>query len=283
MNTKTLFSQIKQSSVFQIISILTSHGYLCLIVGGYIRTWFLTGNYSEIDLSTDAPPFVVEALFKTKNTGKKYGTLTITYENQDYQITTFREESNYKNSRHPQFIQFISSYIKDAKRRDFSINALAYDSISDKILDYHNGEKHLKKRLLVCIGDTQEKLNEDTLRIFRGFRFMSEFNLEFSNNIYQFLKKNGSTFIFPNNNRVRIEWLKLLNGNNAYKTLKLMSSFNILHRIIPIDITKINETLFKKASIYQKMAMLIQIAKNQNILNILNFNKKDKRQIISYL
>lgn len=122
------------------------NGYLCFLVGGALRNYYADIEPSDFDFATDATPEDVTRIFRhVIPTGIKHGTVTVLFHNEQYEVTTFRIESGYSNARHPDSITYSSSIYEDLKRRDFTINAIALDMNSGKLIDPHNGIGDIKK------------------------------------------------------------------------------------------------------------------------------------------
>ena len=135
---------------------------------------FLGLTPHDWDITTDALPDEVEALFpKTIPTGKEFGTITVLYEGQPVELTTMRQEGRYSDKRRPDMVVFTKDIILDLARRDFTVNAMAYNPITEKFVDPFKGRLHLKIRRLVCVGDPKERFSEDPLRMLRLIRFQA--------------------------------------------------------------------------------------------------------------
>lgn len=157
---------------------LERHGYTAFLVGGCVRDFLLQLPIKDIDIATDAQSDDIAKIFEEyhPNTfAKKYGVIELK-KPLKCQITTFRTEGNYLDYRRPSTIQFVQDVQLDAKRRDFTINALYMDK-DEKILDFFDGVNHLHQRKLVCIGDPMIKIKEDALRILRAIRFAIVYDL----------------------------------------------------------------------------------------------------------
>ena len=159
---------------------LEDAGFEAYFVGGSVRDVLLDRHVHDIDITTSAYPEEVKELFeKSIDTGIKHGTVTVLYEGESYEITTFRTESGYQDFRRPDHVTFVQNLDEDLKRRDFTINALAMD-IRGQIIDLFNGVEDLKKRVIRAVGNPETRFHEDALRMMRAVRFMSqlEFKLE---------------------------------------------------------------------------------------------------------
>ena len=164
-------------SVINVLSILKENGYDAYVVGGAVRDSLLLRKLSDFDICSNAIPDEVRRIFLEKKykvieTGIKHGTVTVSYNNTAYEVTTFRTDGAYLDNRHPEKVEFSNSLEEDLKRRDFTINAMACD-IDGNVLDYHNGISDLNKKIIRTVGDPNKRFQEDALRMLRAIRFMA--------------------------------------------------------------------------------------------------------------
>ena len=153
--------------VEQIIHTLNSHGYEAFAVGGCVRDTLLGRKPGDWDITTSARPEQVKALFRrTIDTGIQHGTVTIMMDRTGYEVTTYRIDGEYEDGRHPKQVEFTSDLLEDLRRRDFTINAMAY-SHATGIVDAFDGVADLKARRIRCVGNAMERFTEDALRILR--------------------------------------------------------------------------------------------------------------------
>ena len=162
-----------------ILERFSSSGYEAFLVGGCVRDAIMGLQPHDYDITTNARPSQVHDLFsdcRIIDTGIKHGTVTLLLNGEPYEITTFRKETEYDDHRHPNSVSYSDSLYEDLVRRDFTINAFAYNP--DKgLIDYFNGTEDLNNRVLRCVGDPRERFEEDALRILRALRFASRFHL----------------------------------------------------------------------------------------------------------
>jgi len=155
--------------------IFASASYQCWLVGGAVRDGLLNRDSEDYDLATDAEPEDVVKLFRrTIPTGIKHGTITILVGSHQFETTTFRKDGDYSDGRRPDEVSYSNSILDDLARRDFTINAIAWDLINNKLLDPHQGREDLKKKIIRAIGIPGERLQEDGLRSIRACRFASQ-------------------------------------------------------------------------------------------------------------
>ncbi len=207
----------------RILRILKENGYEAYFVGGFVRDFLLGIKSMDIDIATSALPSQVMAIFpKAKGTGEKYGTVSVFMEEAVFEVTTFRNEGEYLDSRHPEFVAFTSSLEADLKRRDFTINALAMD-IDLKIIDRFDSRTDLKNGLIRAIGEADVRFKEDALRILRAFRFVSKFGFNLETETARSVTQNIGLLKEIANERVMQELKQVIEGPYATKAVKLMA------------------------------------------------------------
>ena len=207
-----------------VLDTLTQNGYEAYIVGGCVRDSLLGLIPSDYDVTTSAKPQEILGLFeKTVPTGIKHGTVTVIIDNEPVEVTTFRTEGEYKDSRHPQNVEFVTDLREDLSRRDFTVNAVAYNETVG-LVDLFGGLSDLENKILRSVGDSDKRFKEDALRILRLFRFASQ--LEFTpeeKTLKSALKlQNGLKNI--SKERIFSEIVKAVNGKNPKAILPLINS-----------------------------------------------------------
>ncbi len=198
----------------RIIEVLEQNGYKAYIVGGCVRDSLLGLYPSDFDITTSAKPEEIISLFRrTIPTGLKHGTVTVMVGKTAVEVTTFRTESGYTDSRHPENVTFVTSLKDDLSRRDFTVNALCFNKKSG-VLDYFSGLSDLENKILRAVGDPEKRFSEDALRILRLFRFSSQlgFKPEENTNIAALKLKKGLQNI--SRERIFTELKKTLKGKN---------------------------------------------------------------------
>lgn len=161
-------------NVKKIINILEERGFEAYAVGGCVRDCLLGRKPNDWDITTSAFPEEVKALFKkTVDTGIRHGTVTVLLDGEGYEVTTYRLDGEYEDCRHPREVTFTSLLSEDLKRRDFTINAMAYND-RDGLVDLFGGEKDMEEGIVRCVGDPLERFTEDALRILRAVRFSAQ-------------------------------------------------------------------------------------------------------------
>jgi len=200
---------------------LKKNGYEAYIVGGAVRDHLLGMPLMDIDITTNAKPHQVSKLFKTKPTGLKYGTVTVFYNNEAFEVTTFRIDGPYLDNRHPEDIIFSDSVIEDVKRRDFTINGILM-SESLEIIDHVEGTKDLKNKIIKTIGNPIDRFNEDALRIMRAFYFQSKLGFQIDRETRDAISTLKHLLSEIAMERILTEMIKILKGPQVKKAIQSM-------------------------------------------------------------
>lgn len=218
----------------KIIETLVKNGYVAYFAGGCVRDLLLGKNPKDYDIVTDALPEKIESLFeKTISIGKKFGVIQILENGHFFEIATFRSDAGYSDGRRPDAVIF-SSPEDDANRRDFTINGLFFNPITDEILDFVEGQKDLKEHLIRFIGDPDQRILEDHLRILRAVRFKNQFDFQYDPDTYNALKKHSRLVIDKVSfERIGDEINKILLGPNPVQAFEDLSHLGILEVILP--------------------------------------------------
>ncbi len=201
-------------NVQSVIDRLTQNGYKAYIVGGCVRDILLGKTPNDFDITTSAKPQEIIDLFeKTVPTGIKHGTVTVLIENEPIEVTTFRTDGEYTDNRHPDNVIFVNELKEDLSRRDFTVNALAYNG-KEGLQDYFDGKSDLQNKILRAVGNPETRFREDALRILRLFRFASTLNFEIDKQTLN--DAINCSHLLQNVSRERIfeELKKAVNGDN---------------------------------------------------------------------
>ena len=200
------------------------------IVGGAIRDILLGLKSKDVDFATNLSYETLKTLFSEytpKETGKSFGVLRIRINNIDYEIAKFREDIYGKEKK----VSFVDDIKNDLARRDFTINAMAYNQ-KEGIIDLYNGQKDIENRIINFVGKAEERIIEDPLRVLRAFRFMSRLKFSLSENTVEAIKKQKELLKNISEERITMEFSKLLLGENIKNTLTLMKDTGVLELII---------------------------------------------------
>jgi poly(A) polymerase/tRNA nucleotidyltransferase (CCA-adding enzyme) len=210
------------------------HGYSCYLVGGAVRNLLQGTEPEDFDLATDAPPDEVRKLFKRViPTGIEHGTVTVLFRSRTFEVTTFRVEGKYSDSRHPDEVGFTPSIEEDLKRRDFTVNGMAVDLGSDAFLDPHDGYGDLQRGLIRAIGEPEERFREDGLRIMRAVRFATQLQFEIEPQTFGGIRNSLDTIEDVSAERIRDELVKILESKKPSFGIRTLHESGILARIIP--------------------------------------------------
>ena len=174
--------------VKRIINTIQSAGYEAYAVGGCIRDSILGRTPDDWDITTSAQPMQVKALFgHTIDTGIVHGTVTVMLEKEGFEVTTYRIDGKYEDGRHPKEVIFTPSLEEDLKRRDFTINAMAYNE-KEGMIDLFGGREDMRAGKIRCVGDAAQRFSEDALRIMRAVRFSAQLGYQIEQNTAEAIK-----------------------------------------------------------------------------------------------
>lgn len=225
--------EIKKQTAIDIVKTLRNNGFTAYLVGGCVRDLLLKREPRDYDIATNALPDVVQKLFtKTLEVGKQFGVLIVVVNGYQYQVATFRSESDYRDGRHPGRVEFGDPRA-DALRRDFTINGMFYDPLEDVIIDFVGGQEDLKRRIIRAIGDPCERFNEDYLRMLRAVRFAAELNFQIEESTFKAIQENADKIANISTERIRDELLKLFLPPHAARGLELLRESGLLRVILP--------------------------------------------------
>ncbi len=213
-----------RDSVKIAINTIENAGGEAFLVGGCVRDMLLGITPSDYDVTTSLPPEEILRLFdKAIPTGLAHGTVTVIINDESIEITTYRTDGKYRDNRHPEAVTFVRSLSEDLSRRDFTVNAIAYNP-KQGIIDLFGGIEDINQRILRTVGDADKRFNEDALRIMRLFRFAAQlnFDIEASTISAALLLKDKLSGI--SRERIAAELFKMLNANYFEKALPLFTT-----------------------------------------------------------
>lgn len=201
----TLPKQVKK-----IIETLEQAGYEAYAVGGCIRDTVLGRKPNDWDITTSARPLETKALFRrTVDTGLKHGTVTVLMDGEGYEVTTYRIDGEYEDGRHPKEVLFTSDLVEDLRRRDFTINAMAYNE-KNGMVDAFDGMGDMERRIIRCVGDAGERFTEDALRILRAVRFSAQLGFSIEEKTREAVMRLAGNLAKISAERIQTEMIKLL-------------------------------------------------------------------------
>lgn len=193
-----------------IINTLEEAGFEAYAVGGCVRDALLGRTPNDWDITTSAKPEQVKVLFhRTVDTGIAHGTVTVLLEKDGFEVTTYRVDGEYEDGRHPKEVTFTASLEEDLKRRDFTINAMAYNP-KKGLVDLFEGQKDLEDKVIRCVGDPLERFTEDALRIMRAVRFSAQLGFSLEENTRKALSVLAPNLKHVSAERIQVELVKLL-------------------------------------------------------------------------
>lgn len=247
------------NEIITILSLIEQHNFEAYVVGGCVRDNLRNVQPHDYDICTSATPDEIKKIlcnYKIYDTGLKHGTITAASKDDTYEITTYRIDGEYSDNRHPDKIQYTSNLIDDLSRRDFTINAMAYNHIRG-LQDPFNGKKDLKNKVIKCVGDPNIRFNEDALRILRAIRFSAKLNFLIDANTVKAMIKNKDLLDNIAIERKTSEVLQILEYETDLQLFK--SHFIILQKVIS-DINELTNTtitnILRVNNIYEKLAFI---------------------------
>ena len=233
MLSETLRRQI-DPRVLEICNELRNAGERAWIVGGCVRDLLLGKGAQDWDVATTARPDKVKQTFpRVIPTGIDHGTVTVLTKGGSYEVTTLRGEGAYSDGRRPDSVVFVRDIDHDLARRDFTVNAIAYDPVDGRVVDPFDGISDINAALLRAVGDPAQRFQEDGLRILRGARFTATLGFELDPATEAAFSGALSTFRKVSPERVREEWLKAMNAAQPSRAFEVMRRTGILEVTFP--------------------------------------------------
>lgn len=273
----------------EIINLLKKNGYEAYIIGGCVRDFLMGRAPSDFDMTTSATPDEMLSVFsdyKVIKTGLKHGTITVFANKTPVEITTYRIDGDYLDNRHPEEVTFTRSLEEDVKRRDFTVNALAYNN--EGLIDYCGGVNDIKEKLIRAVGEPDRRFEEDALRILRALRFSSVLGFKIEKHTEKSARKNAKLLKKISAERILVELNKLFLGKNGREVV--VEYIDILSEISP-ELFRDVKKKFKELSYFPSSLTVIyalllnhlsQFDTNE-ILSQLKFSNLDKKSVLSLL
>ncbi len=226
------------SDVLDIHARLSSAGYEAYLVGGCVRDLLLNREPKDWDITTNATPEQIEPLFDETFYENDFGTVGVVTQSENprlkvIEITPYRIEGKYSNARHPDQVSWAKNLSDDLKRRDFTINAIAYDPELGELVDEHEGARDIKNRVLVCVGKPEERFSEDALRMLRAIRLAAELDFALDGATAAGIASQADKLASISRERVRDELTRILTSDRPLQALYMAQKLNILKFIIP--------------------------------------------------
>ncbi|MDF2523416.1 MAG: tRNA nucleotidyltransferase [Clostridiales bacterium] len=215
-----------------IFRVLNCAGFEAFIVGGCVRDSIMGRKPGDWDIATNAMPHEVKFLFsKTIDTGIKHGTVTVVIQGSNFEVTTYRVDGEYRDSRHPEFVEYTSSLKEDLSRRDFTVNAIAYHP-EKGFIDPFNGASDIEAGIIRAVGSPSERFREDALRMLRALRFSAQLGFEIEKQTLEGISHNKELILNISSERIRDELSKILISDHTDK-FYLLKETGLLKLLIP--------------------------------------------------
>jgi len=218
----------------RVSAVFRKHSRQCWLVGGAVRDGLLKRRSEDYDLATDAKPEEVIGMFRrTVPTGIRHGTVTILMGNHQFETTTFRKDGKYTDGRRPDKVSYSEDINEDLARRDFTINAIAWDLINNTLLDPHHGREDIKKQIIRAIGNPGDRFREDGLRSIRACRFSSQLGFSVHKDTLKAISENLSNISSLSSERIWEELKKILLSPGPSTAFNLFMETGLLEIILP--------------------------------------------------
>lgn len=215
-----------------IIDTIMNAGYEAYAVGGCIRDSILGRVPDDWDITTSATPYQVKELFnRTIDTGIQHGTVTVMLDKEGFEVTTYRIDGEYEDSRHPKEVTFTANLVEDLKRRDFTINAMAYNDRAG-LVDVFEGIRDIERKTIRCVGEPKERFTEDALRMMRAVRFSAQLGYEIEEKTAAAIKELAANLVNISAERIQAELVKLVTSPHP-ENLRIAYETGITKVIMP--------------------------------------------------
>lgn len=270
------FKMVIPQDAREIINLLESDGYQGYVVGGCVRDALLGKTPHDYDICTSATPDQMKAVFtksghNTYDTGLQHGTISVLGNDKEiYEVTVFRQDGEYTDGRHPDSVQFVTDITKDLSRRDFTINALAYNDAAG-LVDPFNGAEDLENKLIRCVGDPNKRFQEDGLRIMRAIRFASTYGFEIEEETKKAIHDNKHLLQNISAERKTVEFVKTITHASADLLMEYADVFSEFIPEIRSMIAFDQKTPWHKYDVYEHTARAVELTPNAPILRLSAF------------
>jgi poly(A) polymerase/tRNA nucleotidyltransferase (CCA-adding enzyme) len=226
------------AEVSTVASGLRSAGYEAYLVGGCVRDLFLGRTPKDWDITTNAKPEDIQRVFPESYYTNDFGTVGVKIDTeieslQIIEVTPYRTESGYSNKRHPDSVEFGNSLEADLARRDFTVNAIAFDESKGQIIDPYKGQEDIDLRVLRTVGNAEERFDEDALRLMRAVRLVAELNFAMDTDTAEAIQKKSRNLKLISKERIRDEFIRIINSSQPMMSLVLAQQLGILEYIAP--------------------------------------------------
>lgn len=256
--------------VQEIIKKLDSNGFEGYAVGGCVRDLILGGEPDDWDVTTNAKPEDIQKIFPDSFYENKFGTVTVRIKSKngslkEIEVTPYRIEAKYSDKRHPEEVEFVTKLEEDLSRRDFTVNAMAMD-IDGKVVDLFDGQKDLKSKTIRTVGNPEERFDEDALRLLRAVRFATILGFKIEKKTLEAVVKNANWLIAVSKERIRDEFIKIVNSDNAYDGLIFLYETGLLKHIVPelLEGVGVGQNLHHIYNVWEHNTLALKYAAGKN-------------------
>lgn len=254
-------------SAEEVVRALQDSGHEAYFAGGVVRDKLLGIESKDVDIATSAHPDQVQQLFTraTDLQGRAFGVVRVLQDGQVFEVATFRQDLEYQDGRRPAGVLFTTAE-EDAQRRDFTVNGLFYDPVTDRVIDYVGGQKDLNAKVLRAIGDTARRFEEDYLRLFRAVRFSAQLGFEIEPETWRILGELSELGGKLAPERVRDELVKCFTGPRPQRALDLLVDSGLMDEWIP-EVSKMKGVeqppeFHPEGDVYTHVHMMVGMLKN---------------------
>lgn len=274
--------------IANVIERFASAGEEAYIVGGSLRDMLIGLPPHDFDIATSALPEKTVRIFADKRvieTGIKHGTVTVLFDGEPVEITTFRIDGSYTDARHPDSVEFTRNIIEDLSRRDFTVNAMAYNE-AHGLIDPFGGKADIEKGIIRAVGDAKKRFSEDALRIMRAFRFCAQLGFEIENDTIFGAKQTCHLLCQVARERIGSEFLRLMCSAHPHTALALMKECGVVQYVLGSyapSTSAVNRLKELDADPAQRLALLLFDADEEIARDILHGLKCSNKQITATL
>jgi poly(A) polymerase len=220
-------------AALDICDTLRRAGHRALLAGGCVRDLLLDRRPKDYDVATSATPEEVAKLFsRCVEVGAQFGVQIVIMPPGPVEVTTFRMDGPYRDGRHPEYVEF-SNEVEDARRRDFTINALFYDPDSERVIDYVSGREDLDRGIIRAVGNPFQRFTEDHLRLLRAIRFAARLGYQIEEQTLESIHRLAPLIVMTSAERIRDELVKMLTEGGARRAFELMDNTGLLAQVLP--------------------------------------------------
>jgi poly(A) polymerase len=224
---------VSKEQAVAVVKRLRENGYQSFFAGGCVRDMLLKKTPQDYDITTDAKPDAVAKIFpETIPVGAQFGVMLVLIDGRPFEVATFRHDGPYLDGRHPSDVRY-GSLLEDIRRRDFTINGMVYDPLTDRIIDWVDGRKDLEAKRIRAIGKPQERFEEDRLRMVRAIRFAASLNFSIEEETFAAIRELAPTVTLVSWERIGDEITRILTEGGAKKGFELLDGTGLLKVLLP--------------------------------------------------